>query len=48
MKAQGRKVGKQKSSIFATYHTPRRQVFPEWMLKKELERIEQAKRIGHN
>lgn len=43
----GRKVGKQKSSLFMNKHTPRRQVFPEWMLRAEIERTEQAKRVGH-
>jgi transposase len=43
----GRKVGKQRSSLFMNKGTPRRQVFPEWMLRAEIERAEQAKRVGH-
>lgn len=43
----GRKVGKQKSSLFMNNHIPRRQVFPEWMLRAEIERANQAKRVGH-
>lgn len=48
MKATGRKIGPQRSSLFATRkRPPKRQTFPEWMLTQELKRIEEAKRKGH-
>jgi len=47
MPPRGRKVGPQKSSIFAGKHVPKRQTFPEWMLAQERAKAEAAKRVGH-
>lgn len=47
MKPQGRKVGPQRSSIFQNKSKPKRQIFPAYMIAKELEKAEQAKRVGH-
>jgi hypothetical protein len=45
MRAQGRKVGHQRSSLFSNRKSePKRQKFPQWQLAKELAKVEEVKR----